>query len=1210
MLPWPKRDLVRRVLLGAARRLTAAAGAGGGAAGAPEAPPADTIRHQFGFPPCRRASAHGAAAPGVRAVRAVHTEPAAGGWAGAGTATAPALFAAREGACVVSVCTRNYLYLARTAIAAFRRHHPGMPAFLGIVDWDGSEPLAVEGTTLLACCLPETGGDGFDYLALKYTAFELCAAMKPYVLDHVLRRTRCEKVVFIDSDVLTCAPYERLLAELDDHDFVVTPHTLAPLPHPDRFWERPTMGDIAFAGHLNSGLFGLRATAPARAFLHAWRDLVTRPGAFMLELGGQSEQNAFNWVTSFVDEVRVLRDAAYNVAYWNLHDRSLRCSGLDDPAGEDAWTVDGKPLVAFHFSGYSLSDPYTLSRHDRRHSLYVLPSVARLTELYADRLRENGAAEDLHRPYRFDAFPSGIAVDERMRRLWKQHETLLAAARSPWTAAGEAHYCQALLSPIPYTGSLLPALFDAIYGERPDVRRRYPGARLQPERLMPWIASHGIYEHGYQDLYDRHRPVLPSRHGVVALARARREHPRLFAGLPRPLGADRHRLLARLDEAGLSALAASVRAGNLEHYDVSPIAHVRRLVEERPDVRRAFPDLLFDDAPAFVRWLADVAPRDHCLPGGAAAAFAARAQGRSLARIFSFLDRTRSFMDRWPLGLVGEGRMELAENLLTALRHGLEYDADDVLMYLWIMEQQPWAGIGLTFELSANACRTPSPLLPEGQEALLGTLLARDRRFRAALGRYRRDIGTARDRLDRRQEEQLRRAQRPPGAARTVFEALELAAPRGGGVPRRRGAGGLGGLLPECRGVNLFGYHRSPIGLGTLTRGLGQALGAAGARVQPNVLGDSAMAADLSIADFVRAYDHRLDTNLFVSYPHLHEMLLPRYPDHVTRGRRNIAYLAWEQRDGSHYWPQVYQGFDQVWACSDFAAESLRRFMRREVATVPCVLDGDALPPPGNKRDCGLEPEKLTFLFVFDANSSIERKNPEAVIQAFAQAFAGHDDVCLVLRIANGHRLHHRERIRRLLAAAPHGLDLRLVVEPLARHDLLRLLSAGDCYVSLHRAEGFGYTCAEAMAYGMPVIATGYSGNLQFMDRDSSFLVDYREATVAVPDGPYQRGSVWAEPDVQHAAALMRLIYDRPDLARDTGARARDQVRQKLAPAVIGRAAVAALGWQAADDATAATVAAAAAATAGAGAGAETAETAGRGGPPAPVFSNTALSWR
>src|SRR5579864_1691184 len=432
-------------------------------------------------------------------------------------------------------------------------------------------------------------------------------------------------------------------------------------------------------------------------------------------------------------------------------------------------------------------------------------------------------------------------------------------------------------------------------------------------------------------------------------------------------------------------------------------------------------------------------------------------------------------------------------------------------------------------------------------------------------------------------------------AARAVSMRIERA-------PAAVGAGGAGGLhalLPEHRGVNLFGYHRSPIGLGTLTRGLAQALGAAGARVRPNLLGDSAMAADLSVADFVRAYDHRLDTNLFVSYPHRHELLLPSCPEHVTRGRRNIAYLAWEQRDGSHYWPRVYQDFDQVWACSDFAAESLRRFMRRDVATVPCVLDCDALPPAGHKRDCGLEPEKLTFVFVFDANSSIERKNPEAVLRAFAEAFAGHDDVCLVLRIANGHRLHHRESIKRLLAAVPRGLDLRLVVEPLAHDDLLRLLSAGDCYVSLHRAEGFGYTCAEAMAYGMPVIATGYSGNLQFMDRDSAFLVDYRETTVAVPEGPYQRGSIWAEPDVRHAAALMRMVYDRPDLARDTGARARDQVRRKLSPAAIGSVALAALGWRAA----------------GSGGG-ETVETpdrtdrTDRTAALAPALSNTALSWR
>ncbi len=842
------RALLRRVLLGLARRLAAAAG-GTAALGAPaapcEAPPAESIRRDCGFPAGRwtpaAPSQDGATGAAVAVVAA--PGPAAGVAAPvavAAPAAEPSPWDGRAGTCVVSVCTRNYLYLARTALAAFRGHHPQVPAFLGIVDWDGSEPLAVEGTTLLACGAADVGGEAFAYMALKYTPLEMCGAIKPFVLDHVVRRTRFAKLVFIDADIYTCAPFARLIAELDQADFVVSPHTLAPLPHSDRTWERPTLGDLAFAGQLNSGLFGLSATAAAQAFLHTWRDLVTRPGAFQLELGGQSEQNAFNWVTSFVDRVRVLRDPAYNVAYWNLHDRSLRFVGLDDPSCDDAWTVDGEPLVAFHFSGYSLADPFTLSRHDRRHSLYVLPSVARLAELYGERLRQNGAASDMRLPYRFDAFPSGIAIDDRMRRLCKQHETFLAAAASPWTAAGEAHYGAALLSPIPHTGSLLPALFDAIWQERPDVRRRYPDARLQPDGMVRWIALHGIYEHGYQDLYDRYRPVLPSRHGVVTLARARRQHPHVFAGLGGALGEDRHRLLRRLDAAGLTALAGGVRAGALEHYCVSAIALVRRLVEERADVRRAFPDLLFGDAAAFAAWLGTGAGRDHCLPPDAAAAFAARAQGRSLARIFSYLNNARPAMERWPLGLVGEGRGELGVHLLEALRHGGAYDVDDVVMYLWVMERQPWAGIGLTFELAANACRTPSPLLPEGQQALLAPLLAGDRRFRSALARYRRDHETSRD---LRRQAQIRQVQRPAGLANTVFESLELAARRGRGAggERRRAAPDLQAALPEGRGVNLFGYHKSPIGLGSLTRGLSQALGAAGVRVAPSMLGDAAM---------------------------------------------------------------------------------------------------------------------------------------------------------------------------------------------------------------------------------------------------------------------------------------------------------------------------------------------------------------------------------
>ncbi|HEV7517937.1 MAG TPA: glycosyltransferase family 4 protein, partial [Thermoanaerobaculia bacterium] len=476
---------------------------------------------------------------------------------------------------------------------------------------------------------------------------------------------------------------------------------------------------------------------------------------------------------------------------------------------------------------------------------------------------------------------------------------------------------------------------------------------------------------------------------------------------------------------------------------------------------------------------------------------------------------------------------------------------------------KPWAGLALTFELAGNACRHPSPLLAEGQERLLQPLLGREPRFRAALAAYRREHCGGRHRVT---EDYVRRfAQTGPRVGVSVYSALERAplpplqgAKVGSGpVARTRH---LGTPFRPAPGVNLFGFHRSPIGLGHLSRGLHTALAGTGLPVRPNVLGNVAMDADLGPGDFVRVYDHGLDTNLFVSYPHLHDLLLAALPEHVVRDRRNVVYLAWEQRDGSHYWPEVYAGFEQVWALSKFAAESLERSLERQVAIVPCVLDTAAFPPPAAKGEVGLDPARFTFLYIFDANSSIERKNPEAVIRAFAAAFSPGEPVQLVLRVANAWRPDHRERLRRLLRTAPRGLDLALVLEEMPHRDLLRLLSAADCYVSLHRAEGFGYTCAEAMAYGKPVIATGYSGNLQFMHRENSYLVDYEEREVGTADGPFQRGSVWAEPSAEHAAHLMRSVYRDPLAAAEVGRCGRCDVLRQLSVTAVGRIAADALG--------------------------------------------------
>src|SRR5687767_25027 len=128
---------------------------------------------------------------------------------------------------------------------------------------------------------------------------------------------------------------------------------------------------------------------------------------------------------------------------------------------------------------------------------------------------------------------------------------------------------------------------------------------------------------------------------------------------------------------------------------------------------------------------------EHFLPVTAIDAFAARAGGAALARVYSYLSRTWPLMELWPLSLMGEQSADLARTLLGGLRHSLEYDAEDIEMFLWTMDLKPWAGLALTLELPIHSTRHPSSRSRQGQEEILRPLLHRDRRFAIALGAYR-----------------------------------------------------------------------------------------------------------------------------------------------------------------------------------------------------------------------------------------------------------------------------------------------------------------------------------------------------------------------------------------------------------------------------------------------------------------------------------------
>jgi glycosyltransferase involved in cell wall biosynthesis len=193
-------------------------------------------------------------------------------------------------------------------------------------------------------------------------------------------------------------------------------------------------------------------------------------------------------------------------------------------------------------------------------------------------------------------------------------------------------------------------------------------------------------------------------------------------------------------------------------------------------------------------------------------------------------------------------------------------------------------------------------------------------------------------------------------------------------------------------------------------------------------------------------------------------------------------------------------------------------------------------------------------LTAFDMGSTYSRKNPRAAIAAFRQAFGNDPDRMLALKI--GHAQDAGWAMADLTEAIAGMGNVRVIDGTLSRTDMALLTASADVVMSLHRAEGFGLLPAEAMLQGVPVIATGWSGNLEFMTPADSALVRFRLIPVDDRQGTYSvPGALWADADVDDAASWLRRLAESPSLRRDLGERGRAAAAAKLSLAAY-RAAI------------------------------------------------------
>jgi glycosyltransferase involved in cell wall biosynthesis len=296
--------------------------------------------------------------------------------------------------------------------------------------------------------------------------------------------------------------------------------------------------------------------------------------------------------------------------------------------------------------------------------------------------------------------------------------------------------------------------------------------------------------------------------------------------------------------------------------------------------------------------------------------------------------------------------------------------------------------------------------------------------------------------------------------------------------------------------------------------------------------------------------DHPYDVNLVCVDAAQHFAIMSHVGADLFEGRYNIGAWAWELPRFPEKWYDRFAYYDEIWVTTSFIANTLAPISPVPVVRLPPVLTPTLRSSSDSgRRRLGVSSEEFVYLFVFDFHSHIERKNPLALIDAFKKAFAPSDPVRLVIKCVNPGS--DPEGFAAMSARAE-GHPIDIYAGYWFSQDLRDLMAACDAYVSLHRSEGMGLTITDAMALGKPVIATSWSGNMDFMNISNSYPVRYELIELRENVGPYRAGEIWADPSVEDAADQMRIVYEDREEARIRGKAARREIETNYSEEKVG----------------------------------------------------------
>lgn len=987
---------------------------------------------------------------------------------------------------IFTIISKNYLAYARTLMASVKIHYPHSPLYICLADkidgyFDPGKELfeVVEAEQL---DIPD-----FNRFTFRYEIIELNTAVKPFMFKWLLENTDCEAVIYLDPDILVLHKLDHVEEILDQGALaVLTPHICEPMPDDNK---DPREVDLLRTGTFNLGFFALARHFRATKLLDWWCKRLTYDCRVDLEGGLFVDQKWMDLLPSFFNDVQILRQPTYNVAYWNLMHRPVQKKN-------GCWMVHDAPLRFFHFSGININEPNQFSKHQTRFSLHNIGELKKLYFEYINKVKKHDFDKCSQWPYAYGTFGNGQKITTFVRMVYRE-DVERASKCPPDPFNMDLEFFNQPSPEVPQTAEILiTRLMYKVWKIRKDLQAAYNLSTLQGRgSFVAWYLASAKDQLGLGDRFIT--PVI-----------ARTQSSKLGKPITRQGSSN-----VRFQGSILSPLSGAYwNQFILKNYKKLKFIYKWFNIETRIKVksfllRNAFGIKMDQQA------VSDQS-RDIQL-----------VQTQQFIQVF-YKAKGEGFAEEKSLTQY----FDASEDDLFELEFTLNAPATDIRIdfpgYKGHIYSLDWVDvITSSGQINVNLI---------GKKNALHHLERKDHEFLVQGENPHIKIPLFKENTPIRT---VRVGGRLIKSKRSIHqsEVQEILFHEG-----------------LKKGSNLIGYPRAETGMGQHVRSAARAfIQTSIPFIINNLKGENDLPQQDTRYDKLISSEFPYRTNIFYINADEIEYTICCLGKKIVGTRYNIGYWMWELSEFPKIWLNQIGMMNEIWAPSTFTQNAITPLSHVPVVHMPLAVDFE--PPKGYDRQYFRLPDnKFLFLFSFDFGSYFSRKNPLACIQAFKKAFPNKNQpVGMVIKTMR--KDQNPEDYQRLLLEVGDDPRVTVFNSILTSEEILGLAHVCDSFVSLHRSEGFGLGLAEGMLLGKPVIATNYSGNTDFMRQDNSCLVDFELIPIGENEYPFGKGQVWANPDIDHASWHMKRLFNEPDFAKKMGRAGQKNIKKNNSARVIGQ---------------------------------------------------------